>query len=151
MAETPDPGHSDLDRHALVMGVWLATGLLAAVFLIHAFGGGSVWAAAAGFAVLLAGFGAHVIVNAVWRTGFTPGELALGLCVYGAGLVWFLLSLLLGNVEAARLFVPIGVGFIVILVAVVFYLVTFFGVRRTFERFDVIREFRPQRSGRTGG
>ncbi len=151
MAPTPDPDHSALDRHALAMGIWLAAGFLAVVFLIHAFGGGSVWAAAAGFAVLLAGFGAHVIVNAVWRTGFTPRELALGLCVYGAGLVWFLLSLLLGSAEAVRLFVPVGLGFIVILIAVVFYLVTFFGVRRAFERFDVIREFRPPRSDQTKG
>lgn len=144
MATRPEPDQSALDRHALALAIWLSAGFIATVLLVHAFDGGSPWTAAGGFAAFLAGFVAHVIVNAVWRTGFTPRELALGLCLYGAGLVWFLLALLFGSVAAEHLFVPVGLGFLAILIAVVFYLVTYFGVRRAFEGFDVIRDFRPR-------
>ncbi len=133
-----------LDRHALVMAVWLPLGFVAFALFGHGYRVLDGWLVGGAFAALLIGFTGHVIVNAVYRTLFTARELALGLVAYVAALLAFLLSLLFGAEEASALLLPIGLGFLVLAAAVAFYLVTHLGLRRAFEAFDVIRDFRPR-------
>src|ERR1700729_1685665 len=76
-----------LDRHALVIAVWLPLLLVAAAVFHYGFGAGGWPFITAGFAVLIAAFAGHVIVNATLGTQFTPKEVALGLVVYCAGLL----------------------------------------------------------------
>ncbi|MGE0213559.1 MAG: hypothetical protein AB7S41_17865 [Parvibaculaceae bacterium] len=135
-----------IDRHALVMTIWLSFGLVAASLFEYGFGAGGVFFVLAGFVVVLAAFAGHVIVNVVHRTTFTPRELALGLVIYAAALVSFGLATLLAPGFAARNFLPLSLGFLALFAVVVFYMVTHFGVRRVFDAFDVIRDFRPQGS-----
>lgn len=137
-----------LDRHALVMAVWLALGFLALSLLARGVLARDPWLVSAGFATVVAGFAAHVIINAVGGTRFTPREVALGLVVYGLGLSWFLLSLLFRNEVALELFVPLSLGFLAVTAAVIFYMLTHFGVRGAFTAFDVIRDFGPPDSPR---
>jgi len=132
-----------LDRHALVMAVWLPLGFVAVALFARGWSVIDPWLIAGGFAVVLAGFVGHVIINAVYRSLFTPRELALGLVIYGVSLIAWLLALPLGSTAASALFAPLGIGYVTVLIVVVFYLVTHFGVRRAFDAFDVIRDFRP--------
>jgi hypothetical protein len=136
------PPNERLDRHALVTALWLALGFVAIILFDQGFGGGSTWALAGGFGVVLAAFIGHVIVNAVCETGFTPRELALGLVVFGAGLIAFVLAVLAVPGFGERFFAVMSLGFVVLFVVVVFYMVTHYGVRRVFDAFDVIRDFR---------
>lgn len=138
-----------LDRHALVTALWLSFGLAAVALFDHGFGPGGAWSLGAGFATVIAAFVGHVIVNAVYGTGFTRGELALGLVGFGAALVAFVLALLVAPDFAVADALVVGIGFIAVFVAVVFYMVTHYGVRRVFDAFDVIRDFRP--TDRDGG
>jgi hypothetical protein len=133
-----------LDRHALVMAMWLAFGLVALTLFDHGFGSGGAPFILAAFGAILAAFIGHVVVNVVYRTTFTPRELALGLVLYAAGLVAFGLATLFAPGFAARNFVPLSLGFVAVSVSVVFYMVTHFGARRVFDAFDVIRDFRPE-------
>jgi hypothetical protein len=138
-----------LDRHALVMAVWLPAGFVAAVLLVRGWLVVQPFALAGGFAVVVAGFVGHVIVNAATGTRFTPREVALGLVLYSGGLLVFLLASLFGATSARALFVVLTLGFLGVAASVIFYMVTHFGVRGAFEAFDVIRDFRaePRRRG----
>jgi hypothetical protein len=131
-----------LDRHALATSIWLSCGFVAIACFHYGFGAGGVPFVACGFIVILAGFLAHIIVNAVYDAYFTSRELALGLVAYAAALVGFGGALLISDDFAQRQFLPVSLGLITVPAVVLFYMIVHFGVRRTFESFDVIRRFR---------
>ena len=132
-----------LDRHALVMAVWLPLALMAAALFHYGLGAGGWLFIAAGFAVVIAAFAGHVIVNVVLGTFFTPREVALGLLLYGAGLVAFGFAILLSPSFRGADALAVSLGFLSTAAAVTFTMVTWLGVRGAFESFDVIRRFRP--------
>ena len=137
-----------LDRHALVLAVWLPAGFAALALLHHGFGPGGPWWVAAGFAAVLAGFSAHVIVNAGLGTTFTQREAGLGIVVYATGIVAIVLAVLLADGFAARFLLPVAGGMIALLLAALFYMLTRFGSRDTFDRFDIVRDNNPRRASR---
>ena len=128
-----------LDRHALVMAVWLPLGLVALVMFRLGTDQGAGWMLG-GFGALLLGFGGHVIVNAALGTDFTPGEVALGLALFLLALLACGLGMLLVDGFAERFFLPLALGFGGLATAVVLYMVTRYGARGAFEGFDVIRD-----------
>ena len=137
-----------LNRHALVLAVWLPAGFVALGLLHYGFGAGGAWWVAAGFAALLAGFAAHVLVNAVLGTGFTARETGLGMVLYATGMVALVLAVLLVDGFAARFFLPVAGGMITLLLAAVFYMLIRFGTRDAFNKFDIIRDNNPRRASR---
>jgi hypothetical protein len=137
-----------LDRHALVMAIWLPLGLVAVTLAHYGFGdGGPLWVLAA-FGTVLAAFSGHVIINVALATEFSPREVALGLVLYGCAVVALVLGVLVVDGFAARYFLAVSGGLALLAAAVVFYMLTRFGVRRAFENFDVIRDFNPRHSSR---
>lgn len=134
-----------LDRHALVMALWLGFAFLAVTFLMLGIEQSNWWALSLGFAIMLAGFIAHVLVNVVFNTLFTPKEVALGLFVFAICLLWFGLAFIFYPQHRFNIFLPIALGFIALTAAVIFTMVTWLGVRGAFESFDVIRRFGPEK------
>lgn len=129
-----------LDRHALVLAVWLPAAALAGLAFHLGFGmAGAAWLGA-GFGAVIAGFAAHVIINAVTGSHFTPREVALALVVTLAGLMAHVAAILFAPGYADRFFLPVSSGLAVLVAVLVFYLVTSWGPRRAFETFDVIRD-----------
>lgn len=131
-----------LDRHALVLAIWLSFGFMALVLFQAALDGGGWIGAGFGFALILCGFAGHVIVNTVTGTLFSPREVALGLVLYGAGLIAASLAAILSADFRDQHFLVFGLGMIAIFAGVVFCMITQFGLRRAFESFDIIRRFR---------
>jgi hypothetical protein len=131
-----------LDRHVLVMAVWLPFAFAAAALFHYGLGAGGWPFLAAGFAALIAAFAGHVIVNVALGTLFTPREVALGLLLYGVGLAVFGFAVLLSPGFRDANALPLSLGFISTAVAVVFTMVTWLGIRDAFKSFDVIRRFR---------
>ena len=137
-----DPTPTDrFHRHALVMAVWIPVGFVAVALLHLGLRGGGAWWIAGGFALLLAGFVGHIIINAVTGLHFTPGETALGAVGYALALLALVLGWLL-NPEgiADGVFLAFGTGLAALLAAVITYLLIAFGPRGAFARFDVIRD-----------
>ena len=132
-----------LDRHALVMSIWLAIGFVAVALLARGLQAMEAIPVFGAFTVVITGFVAHVIINAVSHTHFSAREVALGLVVYALGLIGFLLALLLRSEPALALFVPLSIGLLVLAVVAIFYMVTHFGARGAFRAFDVISDFGP--------
>jgi hypothetical protein len=147
---------SVVDRHALVMAIWVALGVAATILLHFGLGSGGLWAIAAGHACVLAAFAGHVIVNAVYDTTFTRRELALGLVVFSSWLVWLGLAALFVTGFRDNAFAPLTIGLLAIGACVLFYMITQFGVRVVFDAFNVIGNFRTdtangdRRSGKDG-
>lgn len=138
-----------VDRHALVMAIWTPSTFVAATLLHKGLVSGGDWWFFAGFAAVIAAFVAHIVVNSVLKMGFTAGERALGIVAYVVALVSLLSSVLLGPAElGARIFLPVGLGLMSLVGAVVAYLVIAFGARAAFERFDVIRDNNPRPASR---
>lgn len=130
-----------LERHCLVVPIWMAFVFCAATLLHHGYLTGSWRSILSGFAAIIVGFLGHVIANAVLRVDFTSQEVALGLVAYCVGLVSFGVATLFVADFAPGVFLATAGGFIAIFLAVLFYMATAFGVRRAFSSFDVIRDF----------
>jgi hypothetical protein len=89
----------------------------------------------AGCALLVAGFVAQVIVNAVYGGGFTAGEVAFGFAVFGVAVVGFVASWILDPAYGAAQ-VTIGLtGIAAMIVAFLVYLVTRYGLKGSFSMF----------------
>lgn len=136
-----------LDRHALVMTLWLPFGVVAVTLFHYGVSVGGAWFILAGFAMILCAFIGHIIVNAVLRGPFTQAELALGLVLYATGLIALGLATLLGPDFRAHSFLPTCAGFLLIFASVIFYMIVQYGLRRSFDNFDVIRSFSPKAPG----
>lgn len=137
-----------LDRHALVMAVWLPLGLVALTLFHYGFSGGGTWWIAGGFGAVLAGFLAHVIINAVLGTDFGPREVALGLAGFAACVVALLLALLLVPGFGAAFLLPVALGLIAVAGVVLGYLLIAHGPRGAFALFDIIRDNNPRAGSR---
>ena len=131
-----------LDRHALVMAVWLPLVWVAAAVFHYGFGAGGWPFIAAGFGVLIAAFACHVIINVMLGTLFTPREVALGLIVYCAGLLAFGLAMVASPALRAG-GASVSLGFLGTAAVVIATMVLWLGLRGAFDSFDVIRRFKP--------
>ncbi len=147
----PEETHDRMDRHALVMAIWAAFGFATVVLINHGLGPGGPLFLFAGAGSVILGFFGHVIVNAVYGTTFTRRELALALVIYVVCLISFGVATLLDRDFASRNFLSLSANFIVIGVVVITYMILHFGVRRTFQAFDIIRDFGDESSIRTSG
>ena len=148
MMSSEDEVFDRLDRHALVLAVWLPAGFVALGLFHYGFGAGGAWWVAAGFAALLAGFVAHVIVNTVLGSSFSARETGLAMVLYATGMVALVLAVLIVDGFAQKFFLPVAGGMIGLLLAAVFYLLTRFGTRAAFDKFDSIRDNNPRRASR---
>ncbi len=131
-----------LDRHALVLAIWLPLILVAATAFHYGFAAGGWTFIGVGFVVLLAAFIGHVIVNIVFGTQFTPREVALGLVVYGVRVLGFVLAMLLSSSFESLYAVPVSLGLLGMASAIVIAMILWLGLRGAFESFDVIRRFK---------
>ena len=125
------------------MAVWLPLLLVAAAVFHYGFNAGGWPFITAGFAVLIAAFAGHVIVNVALGTRFTSKEVALGLVVYCAGLLAAGLATLLFPVFRSHYALPVSLGFLGTAAAVIFTMILWLGLRGAFNSFDVIRRFKP--------
>jgi len=134
-----DPTRAALDRHALVVSIWVAFGAVTLCLFDYGTSQGSIVAVALSFVAILAAFIAHILANTVLGADFTQREAFLGLTIYAVGIIGFLFFSL-SNPQTDPLIqrVMLG-GFVAIAAVVVFYLVIRFGLKQAFNKFDAIR------------
>ena len=137
------PALDAVDRHALVIAVWLPLLLVAAAVFHYGFGAGGSPFIAAGFAVLMAAFAGHVIVNVILGTRFTPKEVAFGLVVYCVGSLAFGLATLLSPIFRSQYALPVSLGLLGTAATIILTMILWLGLRDAFTSFDVIRRFKP--------
>jgi hypothetical protein len=131
-----------LDRHALVMAIWLPLVLVAATAFHYGFAAGGWPFIGGGFVVLLVAFIGHVIVNVLFETRFTASEVALGLVAYCVSVLGFGLAMLVFPSFQRLYAAPVALGLLGIASAIVMTMILWLGLRGAFESFDVIRRFK---------
>ena len=124
--------------------IWLPALAIATVAAHVGFARANGWWVFASFTPLLTAFACHVIANAVFKTDFTAREVAVSLVLSASALIAVCLSTLFVDGFADRFFLPVVGGATTLVAAIAFYMVTRYGVRSAFEKFDVIRDFHPR-------
>lgn len=125
---------TDAQEHRLaVMTGWAFFGSFGVCLILSGYGEPSLVAGLAGYATLIAGFTAHVVINTIFRAGFTQPQIALGLGAFTVGVFCYIASVLFtpgfGEVD-----VEIGlVGFSGLAAAFVIYIIINYGVRGSYQ------------------
>ncbi|MDK1118299.1 MAG: hypothetical protein QGM50_05840 [Anaerolineae bacterium] len=125
--------NQQVDRHALVLSFWFAFGIVAVALINMGFRLSDGVLTLLGFASIVVGFVAHIIINNIYATNFTPREIAFGLLIYSIGLIVFILMKFFRDDISDTNFYSGVIGFISVFISVIFY--------NAFESFDVIRWF----------
>lgn len=125
-----------VERSILIFAIWAVLGFLGLGIFLEGMKSDSWLLSAAGVVVIILAFIAHIIVNGIFDTGFSPGEAALGIGAYGLlGLVFVAAaaggSLTMTNYYSGlTLFGALATGFLA-------YLLTRHGLRGAFSRFHI--------------
>jgi hypothetical protein len=119
-------------RLAVTTG-WAFFGSFGVCLILSGFAEDSLIAGLAGYATLITGFIAHIVVNAIYRAGFTPPQIALGLGSFTVSVLCFIASVLF-NPGFSEIDVATGLaGFSAIAAAFVVYIVVNYGVRGSYQ------------------
>jgi len=145
------------ERRLAVMTNWGFFGSLGLCLAISGFAGADLWSGLAGFALLAAGFGAHVIVNRIYDSVFTKGEVALGFVAFAVAVTSFIVSWIAApRFDSVNMAIGLT-GFGALVACFTVYMVANHGVRGSIAMFDRIRLNDPslarepaQRRGRRG-
>ena len=125
---------ASIERGLLVFSIWATAGFLGLGFWLEGLARDSLAPAFIGIAFVVAAFVAHIVVNAKFQQGFSRGEAALAIGLYGLMALLYVGARLGGGMGRAgalsglALLGVVAVGFIV-------YLATRYGVRGAFSRF----------------
>jgi hypothetical protein len=76
-----DVSIASLERRLAVMTHWSLFGAFGMGFLLSGFSAAQWGVGLLGYGLIIVGFVGHVVINQVYDTGFTAGEVALGLLV----------------------------------------------------------------------
>jgi hypothetical protein len=129
----------DAEHRLAVLTTWGFFGGFAVAMVATGFSADSVAAAAAGYALIAAGFVAHLIVNWVYKAGFRNGEITAAFGLFGVAVAVFMASWLF-NPDFSRADVYSGLlGLSTVVVGFLAYLTTRYGLRGSFSMFHIQR------------
>ena len=134
-------GRDALDERRLAVTTnWAFFGSFGLCFTLSGFGSADLLAGLFGFALLATAFGAHVIINHLFRTRFSKGEVALGFIAFIVSVLGFVLSwLALPHFETVNIAIGLA-GFSLLFACFLFYLVAHHGVRGSIDMLDRVRK-----------
>lgn len=125
---------ADTQEHRLaVMTGWAFFGGFGICLILTGFAEESPLAGLSGFAAIIGGFIAHVIVNRIYATGFTQPQVALGLGAFTVGALCYIASVLFDPAFGETDVATGLVGLTALASAFVIYIIVNFGVRGSYE------------------
>ncbi|MBY2973091.1 hypothetical protein [Rhizobium leguminosarum] len=125
-----------VERNILVFATWAILGFLGVGLFLEGLTRDSVTLSSLGVTSIVLAFVAHIVINGVFETGFTPGEAALGIGAYGLLGFVFVIGAAIGETTKADFYSGL-VFFGVLVVGFLAYLFTRHGLRGAFSRFHV--------------
>ena len=129
------------ERKLAVMTNWGFFGSFGLCFAMSGFATANIVIGLLGFGLVVLAFCAHVLINYLYDTRFTEGEVALGFILLTASLLSFAVSwILVPDFGVGRIAIGLG-GFSAIAAGIVFYTVSIHGVRGSIVLIDEIRKF----------
>lgn len=125
-----------VERDLLVFSIWAVLGFGGLALVLEGFSRDSYFVSLAGTIAIVAGFVAHIVVNAIFSTGFRPGEAALGISAFGALALAFIGGWAVGGLSPADYWSGLTL-FAMLAFGLPAYLSTRYGLRGAFSRFHV--------------
>ena len=130
----------DSEHHLAAMTSWGLLGPFGLCFAIAGFDSADLAAGLGGFALIAAGYGAHVLINHIYDAGFSKGETALGLGLFTVAAIGFVASwIVLPGFGWTRIAIGL-IGFSALIACFASYMFASHGVRGSFEMFDELRK-----------
>ncbi|CAN5202079.1 hypothetical protein BH10PSE7_BH10PSE7_13850 [soil metagenome] len=121
-----------LEHRLAIMTNWAFFASFGFCFILSGFAGSEPIAGLAGFAAFVAGFIAHIIINRIFRVGFTSPQVALGLIVFTMSVIGFAASWIFDpSFSDADVLIGI-VGFGAIMACFIVYIMINYGVRESY-------------------
>lgn len=134
-----------MDQRLAVFTNWGFFGPLGIAVAMTGFAYSHLWLGLGGFALLIIGFCAHLIVNRIYATNFTNGEVALALVMFGLSLLSFIGSWIFdGRFSETNKLIGL-IGFSSLVLGLVVYMFIRFGVRESYEMVHRVREYRREK------
>lgn len=135
----------DAEHRLAVLTNWALLGSISLGLVATAFRAESLFVAGAGYAVLIAGFVSHLVINRIYERDFRPGEIATGITLFGVAALAFLANWAFSPAFSPR-DVEIGiVGLALVAAGFVVYLTARHGLTGAFSMFH------PDRGPTNGG
>jgi hypothetical protein len=140
MSMTPhDARITVVEKRLAVVTNWSLFASFGMCFVLSGFSASSWGFGLLGYALLVLGFVGHLVINHVFDTGFSPGEVALGLVLFGISALSFIASALF-NPHFGPENLGLGLaGFGAMVACLVFYLIIHYGMRGTWVLVHTLR------------
>lgn len=131
---------NDAEHRLAVLTSWALFGSFSLAFIASGFRADRFLIACAGYALVVAGFVSHIIINRVYRAEFRLGEIATAVTLFGVAILSFMASWLF-EPGFSETDVLVGIVGLVVVIACFFaYLATRHGVSGAFSMFHTHRE-----------
>ena len=131
-----------IERKLAVTSNWAFWGSFGLCFVLSGFNAENFAAGFVGWTLLIIGFVAHVIINRIFHSSFSDGEVALGFIVYAASLLVFVVSWIAVPHFGLRNIVIGMSGFTALAASFIFYMLATHGVRGSIALLDVVASFK---------
>lgn len=131
------------ERSLLAFANWAVFGFLGLGFIAEGFARDAYLVGLIGILAVVLGFIGHLVLNQVFGAGFSPGEAALGLALFGLVVVVFVSGWLVDGYSPADFYLGLTL-FSLLVLGFVVYLATRHGMRGAFSHFHVRK---PKTSG----
>ena len=133
------PVDARLQRQLLVTTGWGIFGSFGLAFAASGFANADLGPGLLGFALIVAGYVSHIIVNHLFASRFGPGEVALGFVAFVVSMTSFALSwILLPDFPPANIAIGLS-GFAALLAVFIFYMTAVHGIRGSIALIDAAR------------
>jgi hypothetical protein len=129
-----------VEKRLAVVTNWSLFASFGMCFVLSGFSAANWGLGLLGYGLLVAGFVGHLVVNHVFETGFSPGEIALGLVLFGISALSFIASALLDPRFGSENLGLGLTGFAALAACMVFYLVIRYGMRGTWDLIHSLRQ-----------
>lgn len=129
-----------IENRVAVYTNWALFGSFGFCFSVTGFFDSNLMVGLLGFAMFLIGFGAHLIINQIFNTGFSKSEVALALVVFGISVLAFVGSWVF-DPSFNRVNSLIGLaGFGSIVAGFIAYIVIKFGLKESYSMIHRVRQ-----------
>ena len=128
-----------LEKRLAVAASWGVFASFGMAFVLCGFSAAQWGLGLLGYALLVAGFVSHVCINRGFHTGFSDGEIALGLVLFGISALSFIGSWCF-DPSFGRVSLGLGVaGFAALTACLVGYLIVAYGLRGSYALIHSLR------------
>lgn len=140
MPLTPSNPHiATVEKRLAVVTNWSLFASFGMCFVLSGFNGPSWGLGLMGYGLLVLGFVGHLVINHVFEVGFSPGEVALGLVLFGISAVSFIASAMFSaHFSPENLGLGLA-GFGAMAACLILYLVIRYGMRGTWVLVHTLR------------